>query len=244
MLAPFIRGALYPLQAMGLLMQPGIRRFVMLPLGINFIVFTLFFMFGLTSFSAWMEMLAPALPDWLQWIEWLLWPVFIIALLVTGFFASLLLASLIAAPFNDMLSQAVEQHLGHKPAADDAWIQALKDIAPSLLHEARKLGYVVLLATPCLLLFVIPGINLFAPIIWLLFGSWMLAMEYIDIPMGNRKIRFRELHQRMQEQRALCLGLGGALMLLTLVPVLNFFTMPIAVAAATQLYVENYSENT
>lgn len=242
MLAPFIKGTLYPLRAMNLLLQPGVRRFVMLPLGINFIVFSLFFTFGLFSFSAWIDTLSPSIPEWLQWIEWLLWPLFVVALLVLGFFLSLLLASLIATPFNDMLATAVEQHLGALPPRDDAWLDALRDIVPTLLHELRKLAYIALLAIPCLLLFVIPVVNVLAPPLWLLFGSWMLALEYLDIPMGNHRLHFAALHRHMKQQRALCLGLGVSLMLLTVVPVLNFFTMPIAVAAATQLFVENYKD--
>lgn len=248
-MSSFIQGALYPLKAFTLLLQPGVRRFVLLPLSINFITFTLFIMFGLSQFSALMDDFIPTLPDWLQWLEWLFLTVFFVALMLIGFFGSLLFANLIASPFNGMLSSAVERHLTGSEPDGGNWLDTLKAILPAMMHELRKLMYFVLFAIPLLLLFIIPGINLIAPLCWLIFGSWILAMEYIDIPMANRITvtkhstpQFTQLRQLLAQKRGLTLGLGLTLMLLTLIPILNFFTMPLAVAAATQLYVENYND--
>ncbi|MEZ5582290.1 MAG: hypothetical protein R3F37_05475 [Candidatus Competibacteraceae bacterium] len=44
---------------------------------------------------------------------------------------------------------------------------------------------------PLLVLFVIPGVNVIAPLLWLVFGAWMLALQYADYPMGNHGLRFR-----------------------------------------------------
>ena len=63
---------LYLVKAISLIVQPGIRRYVFMPLLINLILFTLFIIFGISQFNHLIDSYAPNLPDWLQWIEWLL----------------------------------------------------------------------------------------------------------------------------------------------------------------------------
>jgi CysZ protein len=91
---------------------------------------------------------------------------------------------------------------------------------------------------PLLLLFFVPLLNLLAPPAWLLFGAWMLAMEYLDYPLGNRGLLFSEVRARATEQRSLTLGFGIGVLCLTLIPLLNFVAIPSAVAGATRLALE------
>jgi CysZ protein len=234
-----ITSPLYLLKGIRLIMQPGIRRYVIIPLLINFIIFTLFIAFGIDQFNQLIDSYAPALPQWLQWIEWLLWPLIISCFIAAGFFISLMLASLIAAPFNGFLAEAIERKLRpHNPVTDDSMLAALKTIGPALLSEVRKLGYFIVRAIPLLLLFIIPGLNLFAPILWLLFSAWMLALEYLEYPMSANGLLFTEIRRQLSQHRLTTLGFGAGILLLTIIPVINFFIMPIAVAGATALYVE------
>jgi CysZ protein len=70
-----------------------------------------------------------------------------------------------------------------------------------------------------------------------LFGSWMMAIQYVDYPMDNNGVSFRKMRRSLSQQRLLHLGFGGGVSLLLMVPLVNFFAMPIAVAGATALYV-------
>lgn len=234
-----ITSPLYLLRGISLLLQPGIRRYVFMPLLINFILFTLFIIFGISQFSTLIDSYLPGLPEWLQWIEWLLWPLFIVCFIAAGFFISLMLANLIAAPFNSFLAEAIERKLcPDKMVPESSLMDNLTSIAPALLSEIRKLGYFIVRAIPLLLLFAIPGINLVAPILWLLFSAWMLALEYLEYPMSANGLLFDDIRSQLGERRLSTLGFGGGVLLLTVIPVINFFIMPIAVAAATALYVE------
>ncbi len=38
------------------------------------------------------------------------------------------------------------------------------------------------------MLSLIPGLNLLAAPLWLLFGVWMMAVQYIDYPADNHKM--------------------------------------------------------
>jgi len=81
-------------------------------------------------------------------------------------------------------------------------------------------------------------INLAAPVLWVVFGSWLLSLEYFDYPMGNHDIVFGEEKRILRERRGIALGFGGGVMIMTSIPIINFIAMPVAVAAATLLWVE------
>jgi CysZ protein len=115
---------------------------------------------------------------------------------------------------------------------------AVHTIGPALASEARKFSYFIIRALPLLLLFLIPGLNLLAPLLWLIFSSWMLALEYLDYPMSANGLLFNDIRQQLGQQRMTTLAFGGGILLLTVIPVINFFIMPIAVAGATALYVD------
>ena len=82
-------------------------------------------------------------------------------------------------------------------------------------------------------------VNIISPILWVVFGAWLLSLEYFDYPMGNHDLVFAEEKRRLGARRGIALGFGGGVMVLTSIPVINFITMPVAVAGATLLWVEH-----
>ncbi len=239
MIAQPARGAVYLFQGFGLITKPGIRAFVMIPMLINFIFFSLFIWLGLMQLSEFIDYLMGSLPGWLQWLEWLLWPLFALTFLIIGFFISLLTANIIAAPFNGLLAEAVERHLDN-PGETSAtnWSELIKSIGPALLSEGRKIIYFLLRALPLLLLYLIPGINILAPVLWGLFAAWMLTLEYIDYPFSNHNLLFPAYRTILKKKRLLSLGFGGAALALTIIPFINFIAIPVSVAGATAMAVK------
>ena len=232
-----VTGAGYFLRGLTLIGQPRIRRFVILPLGINILIFAGLIWLAWGQFGQFMDWLMPSLPEWLTWLSWLLWLVFGLMAFIVIFFAFSLLANLVGAPFNGYLAAAVERHLtGENPPGSAR--PFLQEFTLALLGELRKIGYFLLFAIPLLILSFIPVLNLAAPVLWALFGAWMLSLEYLDYPLGNHGLTFPEIRQRLRRQRFLSLGFGAAVMLATLIPVFNFLIMPVAVAGATALRVE------
>ena len=73
----------------------------------------------------------------------------------------------------------------------------LTGLGATFVAEVRKLAYV---GGPnhcrLWLLFLIPGINVVAPIVWMAVGAWMLAVTYVDYPMANHGNDFDELRAR------------------------------------------------
>ena len=235
-------GIHYLFEGLRLIRQPGLRRYVAVPL----LVSVVFFTGAIFALVHWLEllidMLLGYLPAWLDWLRYLLWPLFALVAVLVVFYSFSLLTNLIAAPFNGMLAEAVEQHLTGQPIDTGGWKALVKDIVPSLFSELRKLVYFLLRAAPLGILFLIPGLNLAAPFIWAVFSAWMLAIEYIDYPMANHLLHFAEQKKRLRQRRLLAYGFGGGSLLLTLIPVVNFLAMPVSVAGATALWVGEFRE--
>lgn len=236
------------LAGFGLLNKPGVRLFVIIPLLVNVILFAAVIVYGasqLGEFIAWLEGQLSGWWEWVDWILWLLWPLFIAFALLLVFFTFSIVANLIAAPFNGFLAAAVEQHLtGAWPEDGGSLKQLPQEIVKAFSGEIRKLLYFALWALPLLLLFVIPLINIAAPVIWFLFGAWMLALEYMDFPMGNHGHTFPTIRGMLSRQRPAAFGFGMAALLLSMIPLVNFIAMPVAVAGATRLWVRDIQSQT
>lgn len=235
-------GMHYLLQGLRLIRQPGLRRYVLVPV----LVSTLCFTGAIAGLTWWLDGLLTALlgklPDWLDWLRYLLWPLFALSAVLVVFYGFSILTNLLAAPFNGMLAEAVEKHLTGQPIETGGWRALLRDIAPSLFSELRKLLYFVLRALPLGVLFLIPGINVAAPFLWALFSAWMLAIEYLDYPLANHLLHFSTQRKLLRGNRLLAYGFGGSALLLTMIPVLNFIAMPAAVAGAAALWVGEFRD--
>ena len=218
----------------GLIFQPGIRRFVIIPLLINISLFSAAIYLLSQQMNQWIESL---LPDWLSWLEWLLWPLFMATALLFVFYTFSLVANLIAAPFNSLLSARVEQHLTGVPleniSEEKWWAMA----ARSITAEIHKMFYFIKWLIPLIILTLIPGLNLAAPLAWFIFTAWSFSLEYMDYPLANRGLLFKEIRQYNRLLRMRSLGLGSGIFIITSIPVLNFLAMPLAVISATRLTV-------
>jgi CysZ protein len=234
-----VLGASYVLKGLSLITKPGVKRHVIIPLLINIVIFTGLVWLLADQFDRLIDWFLPTLPEWLAWLSYLLWLLFAIMAIIIVFFTFTFVANLIGSPFNPFLSAAVEKHLtGKTPESLKSFAAEAKD---AILGELRKWGYFALWAIPLLILTFVPVVNLVAPILWFIFGSWMLSLEYMDYPLGNYGLAFPEIRQKVAERRMLSLGFGSAATVATMIPIMNFLVMPVCVAGATAMRIDHYS---
>ena len=240
MLEEIIHGSGCLFRGFGFLLRPGIKRYVIIPLIINVVLFGCAIAVAINYFNIWLQHLSAMLPSWLNWLPSLLWPIFALATLVVLFYAFTLVANIIGAPFNSFLSARVEILVASKKP--DSGRSLVGDIVISLRDELRRILYILwralLIGILGLLLFFIPLFNILTPLLWLLFTAWMLAMQYSDYPLSNRGVDFSAQRPLLKQQRNRLFGFGAATTLCTLIPVVNFIIMPAAVAGATLLWME------
>ncbi|MFP4696259.1 sulfate transporter CysZ [Thiohalospira sp.] len=234
-----LAGAAHFFRGFRLMVQPGVRKWMVIPLLLNILVFAGGIAAGAAGFAELVAWVQEATPGWLDWLAWLLWPLFVVAALLVVFYAFTLVAALVAAPFVGPLAAAVEVHLtGRAPEDGEGSALAIaRGALADIGAEVRKLGYFAVRAIPLLVLFVIPVLNVLAPVAWFLFGAWGLAQEYLDAPLGNRGLRFPEQRPVLGRRRWTVLGFGTAAAVATAIPLVNFLVLPAAVAGATSLAV-------
>jgi len=87
-----------------------------------------------------------------------------------------------------------------------------------------------------LLLTIIPVLNAFAPLGWFLLGAWMMSLQFIDYPMDNHRLPFRDVREACAAKRASTIGFGGTVAFFTGIPLVNLIVIPAAVIGATLLW--------
>lgn len=238
MSAGFGAGVGYALRGCRLLVQPGLRRFVIGPLVINVIVFAC----AIAGFGQLLGQLIERFGlGWPEWALWIAWLVFGTLAAVALFFTFSLVANVLASPFNGLLAEAVERHLAQPQAVlRFSWATLFAASGRALFAAVAKLFYFAWRALPLLIFSLIPGLNVLAAPLWIAFGGWMLAIEYLDCPLGNHGQPFPAAVEILRGERGMALGFGLTLTVLTMIPVVNFLVMPAGVAGATAMYCAHF----
>jgi CysZ protein len=212
---------------------PGLRRYTWLPLLVSFVIIAagMAALFGyLGEVAAWLTSL---LPDWLDFLGFVLVPLLYLFGFLIGAWLFALLAVVVASPFLGDLSSAVERiSSGAGPDQPPRWAS----VTAAIGRELRKLGYYLPRLLLVFVLSLVPVLNALAPVLWFLFGAWIMAVQFCDYPSENRARPFRDTVVLLQRHRAAALGYGSCVTLALSVPVLNLLLIPAAVAGGTLLW--------
>lgn len=218
------------LKGLKLLTSPGLRKFIIIPMLINVVLYSAALALGYFYIS---DLIDQFIPGWLQWLSWILWPLFFISFFIAGFFTFTVLANMLAAPFYGKLSAKTLAMISGEPFAT-----AEQPLAKVFFAEAKRMGYLATRALPLLILSIIPGINVIAPFLWALFGAWGMALEYLAYPLENQGVLFSEQKNLVKSVRLGALSFGGLAVLGLTIPVLNIIVAPAAVIGATLYFNE------
>lgn len=235
-------GMSYFMSGFSLIQTKGIKRFVLVPLAINVILFitAFYFLFGQIGES--ITWLINLIPDWLGWLKdalaFILWPLAVISVLLVFALIFGTLANWIAAPFNGLLAEKVERHLTGQALGNEGLMSIIKDIPRTLGREFAKLSYYLPRAIGFLILFLL--IPVIGQIIWFLFTAWMMAIQYCDYAFDNHKIGFADMKRTLQERRTTSMSFGMMVSVTSMVPILNFLVMPVAICGATAMWVDQF----
>lgn len=236
-------GVYYFTCGMRLACSPGIRRFVLLPLLINILLLGGAFWWLFSQLNVWLAALLSYTPEILQWLRYILWPLSVLLILVVfGYFFSTL-ANWIAAPFNGLLAEQLEARLSGVTPPDTGVLDVVKDIPRIIRREWLKLRWYLPRALILLIISFLPLVGqTLAPLLWFLFGGWMLTIQYCDYPFDNHKVPFINMRAALRQHGLRNLQFGVLINLFTLIPGVNLFIMPVAVCGATAMWVDCYRE--
>lgn len=230
------RGTGYLAKGFTLIKSKGIRQYVIMPLTLNILLFGGLIWFGYAQFGSIVDRIMSYIPGWLGFLEGILWLFIVLTVAIVAFFTFTPIANVIAAPFNAIMAEKIEEKLTGQDI--NSGVSLMTIIKDSIQSQLGKLVYILLWSAGLFLISLIPLINFISPVLWVLFGSWLLTLEYMDYPMGNHDITFKKQKEILKKRRGLSLGFGGGVMVLTSIPVINFLVMPLATAGATVMWVE------
>lgn len=230
----------YFLQGLTLLKQKGLKRFVLIPLLTNIILFSVAFYWLWQLLQGFISSIQQMLPAWLHWLEYLLIPLGLLSLIISFAYSFTMIANIIAAPFNGLLSEKTEALLRGKTVPDTNLRQFFSDCPRMLAREWQKLWYVLPRAV---ILFVLCWfIPIVGPILWFICSAWLYSLQYLDYPFDNHKISFAELRLRMRKNPTVSLSFGATVAFCSMVPLLNLLVMPAAVCGATALWCQRFAD--
>lgn len=163
-----------------------------------------------------------------------------LALMGAGAVVVALLTSVIAAPFNDALSEAVEALESGVPPRPASLRRMLTDLRRTLGLELGKWTLYVALMGPLLLLsWLVPGPG---TVLYVACGGVItvlfFAIDYLDFSAARHDLSVRQRVALVRRNLTSVAGLGLGIWALLFVPVLNLFLMPAAVAGATLMFLD------
>lgn len=238
-------GFSYLAKGFGEILKPGTKRYVLVPLLANlaiFVVLTAFLIQQYSFITGWVSGLLPSWA-WLAYIAAFFSGLIIFFLLLLYGISFTVITNLIAAPFYGALAEKIESRYIGEPVSKES-LGAM--IIRTLLRELTKLWYFVtrglLVGIGLFLLSFIPIVQLIVPFLAIWWGCWVMALQYSDYPADNHQLTFRELKTRLGQTRFSYGGFGGTILLLTMVPIVNIFIMPISVAGGTVFWMEELKD--
>ncbi|MFH0794349.1 MAG: EI24 domain-containing protein [bacterium] len=239
----FLIGFSLPARALDLLRQHReLRRYCWWPVVLNIFVFVLVFWLGATFLNKWMDGMLPAAGEGglRTAARGILYVFFLLLFLIVAYFAFVVIGSLVALPFNDLLSERVERILGLQSGPGPGfgfqvalvWQEIVRiTIAGVLFLFGLSLNLIPLLGSVASLFF-----NAYV-------AAWFVAMEFTSFSLERRGFGLLGKLRVLRSSPRLSLGLGSALGLLLLIPFANLFVLPLGTISGTLLVAELEQRN-
>jgi len=183
---------------------------------------------------------AAHLPEWMSWVSGLLRVIVVGGLAVAGFLVFVTISGLLAGPFCEMLSEAVEEQVTGRPAPGFSMSGFARGMVMGIVHALRRLlVYLLTLVLVFVLGAIIPVIG---PVIAFALGAYFAgtsaAYDCFDAVHGRRLWSYRQKLDFLRVHRGRTLGVGAATAGLMLVPVLNLLALGLGATGATLAVIE------
>lgn len=203
----------------------------------------LFYSFGAAFYdwaTAWGDQQVASLLEGSKWgtfinilFKGLLWAI----ILFSMNFTFVLLVSLIASPFNDLISRRVEKLASNiRPdSMGSSLSEMLKNLVKTLVNETKKILLILFLATIAFLLNFIPVLMPLS----ILISAILLATQFIDYSWSRHDMSFRDCIHDIRKNIFSYAIAGSAFMVLMSIPIVNLFMLPFGVSYFTTLWVNN-----
>jgi len=160
----------------------------------------------------------------------------IVLVLVVSYFAYVIIGGLISAPFNENISQYVEESV---TGIKCPYVPFLKDTWLSVKGEILKLLFYFSVIVPLFFVNYIPVAGtIISTILGLLFSFFYNSLDFFDYPMQRKMFTLRQKISGTNSAGILTYGFGAMSFLMMFVPFINSLFKPLLVVSGTKLYLE------
>lgn len=224
--------------------RPALWIWALIPFLLNIALFTLLAWLIWHFAGGWINGRFTSHGFWLALAGWVLRLLVWLAFGLLVFFIFVPLASLIASPFNDVLSEKVERlYAGLAAGRGFSLGGMMKGMALSL-HSSLRLTLVsIVLLGLALPLNLIPG---FGSALWTAASAAItirfLSLQFTAYSMDRRFYTYARRREFLRRHRARTIGLGAMAFVIMLVPVLNALFISVSAVAGTLLFCDTQGE--
>ena len=218
--------------------RPKLWKWLVAPL-----VVTLFGMIALIWWvqrwaNRFVDWLIGQLPDVLSFLSTPLEAVAFLLLLLAAYLLFVTVASAIAAPFCELLSEALEAELAGSEPQPFAPAAFVRELARGLAHAARRLVVSLSAAVGLFLLGTLVPVagTALAFVIGLFVMASGASYDCYDAVWARHQWTYGQKRQYLASHRGRTLGLGAVVAALLAVPVVNLFALAFGAAGATVGY--------
>lgn len=151
-----------------------------------------------------------------------------------------LFVSLVASPFNDLISSRVEKIVYKKelPAISESFSQMLKGLAKTLGNEIKKILFIVSLS---IIAFGVSFIPVLIPLSFFI-SSLLMAVSFLDYSWSRHNFNFKTCMSDIRSSLLAYAITGAAFFVLVSVPLINLLTIPMGTIFYTMYFCEKRLE--
>ena len=214
--------------------HPGLWRYGVLPVVLNLLITGLLLVLLVSAAVYFATTIHPWFADGWLWCaaEILAVVAILVVALVLTFLAWTVLQGVLCGHFYGKLAEQVELQLGMRP-------DEIKDVpfAHQVADTAGDVGFLILVNAGFFALQIIPVLGTIVGTAGSYYYTCMtLGTDFLEHPLALRGMRRQERRRFARQHRAHTLGLGTAVALIALVPVVNAVLLTTAVTGAVLLH--------
>ena len=253
-----LAGFTYPFRAFTLILQtPKLWSYVLVPVGLNFIIGIGLYLSLLFPSLAGIDVLVADLsvrfnaiiatfPAWLSFLGvltvafgWLLRLLLVSGLFLIIGFLLVQFGVVLGSPWYGKLSEQLELlRNGQLPAEAPMNLRSsFQDIQRAIAFELRKLQILLSIGIPLLLLNFIPGVgSILSSLGGVALGATIVCLDFLDAPLERRRRPFQEKLEIIWASLPASGSFGVVCLGLVSIPLLNLLAIPLCVTAGTLFF--------
>ena len=171
--------------------------------------------------------------------SWVVWALVLAALIAAAMVVFVAVVGVVAGPFNELLSEAVEERVTGKPGPGFSLGSFVRQALVGVAHAAKRLVVSIAGALALIAIGFVPVIGTIAAMLigWY-FAARGAAYDCYDAVLARRDLTYAQKTRYLEANRGRSFGLGAVVAALLIVPITNLLALGVGAIGATLAVLE------